>query len=225
MFRLSLIVCCLGCCALSALPQASSADTPVFSGPQVGEKLPPMKAAGAIGDLADKTFDPVEMADGKPTLLIFLHQKTRPAFGLIRAITDYAVTRQDKGLQTSMIYLDNDKTEAVKWLAQIQRMLNKKATYGVSVDGVEGPGAYGLNRNVQVTILVADEGKVTANFAIVSPQLQADGPAILKAIVEVTGGGEVPTIESLTEGSRMMMRRRQGQNERRQNAQESKEDE
>ncbi len=42
---------------------------------------------------------------------------------------------------------------------------------GVSVDGGEGPGAYGLNRNVELTILIAKENKVTANFALVQPSV------------------------------------------------------
>src|SRR6056297_684473 len=188
----------------------TAAEPPVFSGPQVGESLPPMQAKGVFGELKGKTFDPVEMADGKPLLLIFLHQKTRPAFGLITAIAGFAKTRRDQGMRTALIYLDDDQPEALRWMGQIERLLPEKVAYGVSVDGGEGPGAYGLNRNVQTTFLVANEGKVTANFAIVSPQLQVDGPEILKAIVEVSGGGEVPKIESLTPEA--MMRRRPARN-------------
>jgi hypothetical protein len=41
---------------------------------------------------------------------------------------------------------------------------------------------------------------VTANFAIVQPSLQVDGPQILEAIVEATGGGKVPTLAELGGG-------------------------
>ena len=71
-------------------------------------------------------------------------------------------------------------------------------TYRISQDGVEGPGVYGLNRNVTLTILVGKEGKATANFALVQPSIQADGPKILKAIADVSGGGKVPSIEELS---------------------------
>jgi hypothetical protein len=58
----------------------------------------------------------------------------------------------------------------------------------ISPDGAEGPGAYGLNRNVALTVLVGKDSRVTHNFALVQPSLQADLPEILAAIVEVAGG-------------------------------------
>jgi len=68
---------------------------------------------------------------------------------------------------------------------------------GISDEGREGPGAYGLNRNVTLTVLVGKDNKVTANFALVQPSAQADGPKIAKAIVDVLGGGPVPSLAEL----------------------------
>ena len=65
---------------------------------------------------------------------------------------------------------------------------------GISADGLEGPGSYGLNRNVALTVLVGKDNKVTGNFALVQPSVQADGPKIFQAIVAALGGGEVPDI-------------------------------
>ena len=59
-----------------------------------------------------------------------------------------------------------------------------KSPMGISVDGKEGPGAYGLNRKVTITILVVKDNKVHANFAILSPN-KADFPKVKKAIDEV----------------------------------------
>jgi len=47
-----------------------------------------------------------------------------------------------------------------------------KAPTGISPDGEEGPGSYGLNRKMTLTILVANKGKVTANFALVQRTLR-----------------------------------------------------
>ena len=38
---------------------------------------------------------------------------------------------------------------------------------------------------------------MTGNFALLQPQLQVDGPAIVEAIVAVTGGGKVPSMAEL----------------------------
>ena len=54
-----------------------------------------------------------------------------------------------------------------------------------------------MNRNVTLTIVITKNDQVTANFALVQPSVQADGPKILKEIVDLLGGGEVPDIASL----------------------------
>lgn len=193
--------------AMVLLPSARTAplarpqtDTAVFSGPQVGETLPPFEARGLFGDLAGKEIDFVEASDGKPILLIFFHELTRPAFGLTRAVGNYAASKSKDGLRSCVVFLTDDPTATEKWAKGVVKHLPPGVTYCISRDGKEGPGSYGLNRNVTLTVLVGRQGKVTANFALVQPQLQADGPKILRAVVDATGGGEVPSIEKLLAG-------------------------
>ena len=171
-----------------------------FSGPQAGETLPPFKVKGVFGDLAGKEFDLIKRADGKPVALIFVHARTRPAFGLTNRIMEYAASKSKDGLESGVIFLTEDPTSTSQWMRRVEKNLPKGVTHGISTDGVEGPGSYGLNRNVTLTVLIGKAGKVTANFALVQPSLQADGPEILKAIVEATGGGKVPTIAELGGG-------------------------
>ena len=175
-------------------------DEPVFSGPQVGEKLPPITVKGVFGDLADKDVELAGKPAEKPVLLIFFQKKTRPAFGLTNTIMKYAASRKRSGLQSSVIHLTDDVTDTRVWLGNVKQHLNMNVTHAISTGGPEGPGSYGLNRNVTLTVLVAKDGKVTANFALVQPSLQSDGPGILKAIADVTGGGKVPTIAELGGG-------------------------
>ena len=54
---------------------------------------------------------------------------------------------------------------------------------GISPDGREGAGSYGLNRNVAQTVLIAKDGKVLHNFAFTQPMLYTD-PHLLGAIVQ-----------------------------------------
>jgi hypothetical protein len=176
---------------------ASKADEPVFSGPQVGEQLPPFEATGVFGDLDGKKFDLIQRAGEKPIALIFVHARTRPAFGLTNLVMKFAETRSRAGLESGVVFLTDDKTATEVWMRQVVQHFPKGVAYGISLDGVEGPGAYGLNRNVTLTVLVGKAGKVTTNFALVQPSIQADGPKMLKAIVDVTGGGKVPSIDDL----------------------------
>lgn len=200
-----LLLLAMSCC-WDSVCSPTRADDPVFSGPQVGEKLPPFKALGALGDEAGKEIDLISQSQDKAVLLIFVHELTRPAFGLTNAMTKYAATRRKDGLISGVVFLTEDPTATGKWMNNVQKNFTKDVFHGLSPDGIEGPGAYGLNRNVTLTVLVGKSGKVTANFALVQPGVQADGPKILDAIVEVAGG-KAPSIAELA-GERYMSRNR-----------------
>ena len=182
--------------AVALAAPAIPADDPVFSGPQVGEKLPPLKVRGVFDAEAGKEIDFVTRAGGKPIVLVFVHEANRPSIGLTRTLTTYTAGRAKDGLHTGVVWLADDATEAEAALKRMRHALAKDAPIGISPDGKEGPGAYGLNRNATLTILVGKDGKVTANFALVQPSLQADLPKILKAVVAVAGG-ELPKLETL----------------------------
>lgn len=176
--------------------EVARADEPLFSGPQVGEKLPAFKVKGVFDGDAGQELDFVSKANGKPIVLIFVHDMNRPSIGMTRVLAMYTHSRAKDGLSTGVIWLDDDATTAENTLKRIKHALAPGAPIGISLDGREGPGSYGLNRNVTLTILVGNEGKVTANFALVQPSLQADLPKILEKIVEVAGG-KVPKIEDI----------------------------
>jgi hypothetical protein len=184
----SVLLLAFGLCSVGAAQEA------VFSGPQVGEILPPLSVRNIVGPQAGEESDPVATADGKPLLLIFIHKRERPAFGLANTLTKAAVERKPQGLRRQLVFLTDDPTATESWLKQIAGYFEKDTPVAISTEGPEGPGAYGLNRNVTMTVLVAREGKATANFALVQPSLAADGPKILKAIWDATGGGAVPEI-------------------------------
>lgn len=174
----------------------------VFSGPQVGEKLAPFKSRGVFDAQAGKEIDFVTQAAGKPVVLLFMHDANRPSIGLTRVLMNYVASRKKDGLEGAIIWLADDATEAENRLKTMRHALPKDTPLGLSVDGREGPGAYGLNRNVTLTILVAKENKVTANFALIQPSMQADLPGILDQIVKVAGGtaprlADLPGMEAM----------------------------
>jgi hypothetical protein len=175
--------------------RSAADEEKVFSGPQPGEKLTGFKVRGVYDKLAGKDLDFVAEARGKPTVLVFVHKLTRPSMALTRAVTVYGASRKKDGLHTYIVWLSGDRTEAEQYLKRASKSLNFKVPVGISLDGAEGPGAYGLNRKVTLTIIVARDNKVTANFALVQPGV-TDAPDIGKAIVKVVGG-KAPTLEEL----------------------------
>jgi hypothetical protein len=165
-----------------------------FSGPQKGEDLTPFSVRGVLGDKAGEEYDLVKEAKGKPTVLMFVHEINRPSVGLARVVMTYAASRKEDGLHAGLILLSGDATETTEWIKRASGALPQGVPIGISTDGAEGPGAYGLNRKVMITVLVAKDDKVTANFALVQPSVAADAPKIIEAIVGAAGG-KAPTAE------------------------------
>ena len=149
-----------------------------FSGPQKGEALPPF----VVFDVASRKD--LEIGPGAPLLLVFIHELSRPAAALMRALDETGQVKRVRGLRTHFVSLAQDRDGAERHLPQVVKSLNLRCPLGISVDGPEGPGAYGLNREVALTILVAKEGRVAANFAIVQPN-ETDAPRIREAVEAV----------------------------------------
>lgn len=175
---------------------AAPADEPIFSGPQPKEKITPFKVLCVQGPHAGKEIELVKDNNGEPTLLIFVHEITRPAFQLLRPVDLYASRLSKDGLATHIVWLTADKSETEKYLANARRSLNLKSPVVISLDGLEGPGNYGLNRKVTLTILLAKDNKVAANFAIVQPN-ETDAPKIIEELAKLMGDKKPPTVEDL----------------------------
>jgi hypothetical protein len=171
-----------------ALTLALAAQDEKFSGPQKGEKTPPFKVFD-VG--AGREIDYVEEWEGAPSLLVFIHELTRPAAALMRALDDTAQVKQVRGLKTLFVSLSEDRDGAERKLPAVVKSINLRSPLGISVDGREGPGAYGLNREVTLTVLVARDNAVAANFAIVAPN-ETDAPRIRSAIDDVLRVAPVP---------------------------------
>lgn len=172
-----------------------NAEDRVFSGPQAGEKLPEFKVRGVF-DAAGKELDFVKQAAGKPIVLVFIHDMNRMSLRMTQVLTHYSAGRASAGLATGVVWLGDDVTEAENNIKRQGHALSREAPTGISVDGKEGPGSYGLNRNVTLTVLVGKAGQVTANFALIQPSIAADLPKILTEIAKVTGE-PVATLEDL----------------------------
>lgn len=164
------------------------AEDPVLSGPQSGEKLPPLKVLAIVGDSDVGEVDFVEQANGNAVLFVFQHERTRPSLALTRVLMNYGEMRRRDDLFPAAIRLTDDPSAVSRSLRSQKPW---RAAFGVSPDGPEGPGSYGLNRNVAMTILVGNKGRVTASFSLIQPSV-TDAPKILSEVVRLIGG-PVPT--------------------------------
>src|SRR5882672_6288462 len=158
----------------AVLLSLASAQEARLSGPQPGEKTPGFKVFD-VGSRGERDY--LAEANGAPVVLVFVHELTRPAGALMRALDETGRIKEARGLQTRFISLSEDRDGAERHLPIVVRSLNLKCPLGISLDGKEGPGAYGLNREVMLTILVVRQNQVAANFALVAPSTEASGTA------------------------------------------------
>ena len=167
----------------------------VFSGPQAGEKLTPFKVHAFSGPQAGKEIQLLADPKETPRLVIFVHEITRPVLQLLRPVDQYAKRLAADGLETHVVWLTADKTKTEAYLEQAKKSLALQAPVVISLDGIEGPGNYGLNRKVTLTLLVAKGNKVVANFAIVQPN-ETDAPKVGAALAKLMGK-QAPTLEEM----------------------------
>ena len=169
----------------------TSEENKIFSGPQQGEKLPPLNATSIVGESEGKTLD-FAKADGQP-LILFLQGEDgaglRGLYDISRMIAKIAnESKQD--LQMNVVFLGDDPDalkQSVSGVARgVAQSMPKNVLLGISPEGREGPGNYGLNRNVEQTIIIAKDGKVLHNFTVTQPLLYAD-PYVIGAIAQTIG--------------------------------------
>lgn len=154
----------------------------IFSGPQPGEKI----AAFKVLQIKDGNAEEVEVArdaDGT-TLVCFVHKLStddRILYGL--PLVDFYNSRQT-GLDSHFVLLSDDRPKMLKMMRAWSRSsLFKASEVSLSVDGLEGPGFYGLNRNIAMTVVVAKQGKVVTNMALAAPSGH-DLEAIMVAVAD-----------------------------------------
>jgi hypothetical protein len=185
---------------LIVFPSALAQEKP-FSGVQPGESIEPFKVLAVNGADAGREVDYISRFGNSPVFLIFLHQLDRNVAAFLHPCERFAQDRAPAGLKTLIVYLAADKIEAERRMRAVIGSLRLESLVGVSLDGLEGPGAYGLNKEVAVTAIVAKDRKVSANFAIVQPGT-VDAPKVMAAVAQHVGGRVLTAEEIQAERAR-----------------------
>ena len=160
------------------------------SGPPVGDKLGDFKVQGFSGPDAGKEFKVIEKTKGGPTLIIFMHAQaengiTRPGLQFLRPVDKYAA--ENTKLATHIIWVTGDKEKTEGFLKRAENSLNLQSPVSICLDGGKtGPATYGLNDMVAITVLIAKDNKVIANFALADPNAN-DSRKVIAAVAKVLG--------------------------------------
>jgi len=175
----------------------AQATDPVFSGPQTGEKTTPFKVLELTGAGEGQERNPVTEHAGAPGVFVFIHTIERSLVPLLRVVDQYGAEHKDR-LKTEIVFLTPDRLAGEQRVKAAAGSLKLQGRVSLSLDGAEGPGNYGLNRECMMTIVAAKDNQVTANFALLQPGI-ADAPRVIAALAKTCGDDSPPSVEQLTE--------------------------
>jgi hypothetical protein len=181
--------------ACSLFASVAFAQDAVFSGPQPGEKTTGFKALAVTGPDAKKEIDYPTQLKGAPTVIVFVHGIERSIVPLLNVVDQYGFEKKDT-LKTVFVYLTADRVALEQRVPLVAQSLRLQAPNAISLDGAEGPGNYGLNKKCLLTIVMAKDNRVTANFALVQPGI-ADAPKVIEAMAKLVGDPKPPTADEL----------------------------
>lgn len=180
---------------LSTLPLLLGAADVPFSGPQPGEKATPFKVLAINGASASQERSPIADPAGPPMALVFIHGVERSLVPLLRSIDTYGASNVAR-LRTELVFLHPDRLSGEQRVKAASGSLRLQAPVGLSLDGAEGPGNYGLNKDCLMTVLGIRSNVVVTNFALVQPGI-ADAPRIIAALAALCGDTNPPSAEVL----------------------------
>lgn len=167
------------------------------SGPQAGAAVRPIPAIAVVGgDRAGAEIDAAAgLAEG-PGVVLFVHELTREVAPLIRTVDRLGVAYATRGLETVIVRVADDRTEAETRMPMVSQSLRLRRPIVVSVDGGDGPGDYALNRKAALTVVLTLDGKVAQAFGLTDTG-RKDVGMLEAAVAEVAGAMPDPDGEPL----------------------------
>ena len=174
---------------------------PIISGPEPGTPLTPVMVYDGLGAFAGQEFDAAAEIGPNPGVLLFLNSATRNTYPIIRGMDQLAGRNALMGFKSFTIYLTADRTAAENRV----RLRNGLATGGhkfsvtgkfgalqlenpimLSLDDLDGPGNYALNRRAVMTLVMTRDGKVHSSHTFTDTGEQ-DLPLLEQLVSEVVG--------------------------------------
>lgn len=156
------------------------------SGPLQDTSLSAIQCYGVVGPHTGSQFDLAAHVGMAPCGFLFIHELNRNTAPVIRGFDQMGGLYSVLGVRLYTILLGQDRTADEQKLKSVNGSLRLREPILLNVDGPEGPGNYALNRKSTLTLVFANQGKVTRSFGITDAG-QHDLPAIEKAIQDMVG--------------------------------------
>ena len=169
----------------------------IVSGPPTGTPLAPVNSYALHGPHKGQEFDAAKSLGQGPGALLFIHELSRNIIPVLRGLDDLTSEYSVLGFQSHTLLLHDDRTSAENWLKAVNSLgfgsvgleeINRPLAHPIilSLDGLEGPGDYALNRRAALTIVLAKGGQVVRSVALTDTG-QHNVPQLREWVEEVAG--------------------------------------
>jgi len=173
----------------------------IVSGPAVGTKLTSVRAYAPLGPYAGREFDAAAEIGDRPGALLFLHEMTRNTYHVIRGLDELASEYALTGFRSFTLRLAGDRTSAETAISARNGRdtgghrfsvvgkfgaLHLRNPIALSLDGLDGPGNYALNRKAVLTLILVKDGKVLNSIAFTDTGAK-DVETVRKWVKETVG--------------------------------------
>ena len=138
----------------------------IVSGPPTGSLLAPVNSYALHGPHKGREFDAAKSLGQAPGALLFIHELSRNIIPMLRGLDDLTSEYSVLGFHSHTLLLHDDRTSAENRLKAINGSLKLAHPIILSLDGLEGPGDYALNRRAALTIVLAKGGQVVRSVAL-----------------------------------------------------------
>tara|TARA_R110002072_G_scaffold241027_1_gene399479 strand:- start:7308 stop:8462 length:1155 start_codon:yes stop_codon:yes gene_type:complete len=167
--------------------QGRSTDPKALAGgPPAGTKLPACAVYAPSGPFAGKEFDAATQVGMAPAAFLFVNELTRNTAPMITGLDQLGIELAWTGLQTHLIRIAADRNDAEAAVKRSSAAMKLARPIVVSIDGVDGPGGYALNRQATLTLILAKDGKVVRSIGFTDTG-RGDLGKLRKLVEEVTG--------------------------------------
>ncbi len=165
----------------------------LVSGPEAGRPLTPIQVYAPAGPNAGTEFDVAKAIGDAPGAVLFVHEVSRNTAPVIGGMDTLGLEFGLLGFRGFTVCLAADRTAAETQLKNSSDAMRLANPLLLSLDGVEGPGNYALNRKCTLTLVIVKDRKVHKSVAFTDTGRQ-DLPRIREWFQEVTG--PAPTDEA-----------------------------
>jgi hypothetical protein len=162
-------------------------DEPFQSGPAIGERPKPFSVIGVTGPRRGQTHCYVCEAEDRPIAIVFARTTSGPIANLIKRLDEALSTHQSAELRSWVVFLAESHGTLEPKIEQLARQNSIGMLPLTLVEDPDGPPAYRIHHDAEVTVLFSVKQKLVASHAFKANELTdarvADVMASLSKVV------------------------------------------